>query len=891
MRCTPLVRALCALLLLGLTGSAPSAVGVTAHPTLLARATGTAEAPSIVAGDVTSRGNLQQTHRLGPDPGMAALRLFLGAGARLEGLARKEADDAYGKGQNKVAVPLLYAAHIFDPADALTLRRLGFAGKSSGYYEVAYDALRRATLEQPASYEAWWWLADTERLLGFYAEAVVSMERAQELAPPDEAEKLVEYIAYSEYLADPTPSWEGFHIHRDFAERHQTTRRMRRVVAEYQEALALVPAFPADDTEAWARIAWVAQQMGYHYAYLQEHWTAIFYFERGARLYERTGVPTDIARCLNNAADSYSVLADTQPMQKNALLDEAIARRERALELVRTATDLQQSRYTMGRLLENVVDRRGSENPRVKELRQLAANEIPWTGPIEEYPFAAIAVGELACRVAEGNLGGARQLLERVRTYFAASPYLEDTLRLARLDTIYAHLHQQQGHAGAAMESARNAMTAAAQVRGFLHAEAFLRSTASVSYRYGACALVRGAIAGGDFVGAMAASEEYRGGWLNTLLGDAAAGESHFADLALEEELAAIRIGEIEADLAEARAEGEADRAARLEEHAARERAGLRRLRARPGDEAITRLLAVAVNPATPPALLEALPDDALYLAYHTDRWGGCVVTAGTEGLGGAVLNEAAEDRLVEAVVALQQAMAGRGDAAAPLSALAEVLVTPLAQGLGGRRLLISPDYVLHGVPFGPMPLGDGFLVQAHDVAHVLSGGHVLRTLTADGQGHEGLLSCRAADGGSEALLFSGNHATAYVEAPVEVWREELPLSALLLRPGDGHDGRLHLAEIATRTLPPALGLCLRDGWPPNETGHEAVQALAQALGLAGVEAAAFNLYQAECSPLRSLVETTPLGARVVSAWQREAIAAGMPLASWAAYVYYGARP
>jgi tetratricopeptide (TPR) repeat protein len=849
------------------------------------------ETPNPAAMVAPARVNLQRTHRLGPDPGMAALRLFLGVGARLDTVARAAAEAAYASNNIHSAVPLLYATHVLAPEDTLSLRRLGFAAKTSGHYELAYDALRHATLRSPGEFEVWWWLADTERLLGFYNDALEHMRHALQLAPPAQAKDLADYVAYSEYLADPTPSWESFDIHRDFAARHQETRRMRRTAAEYQEALALLPEFDADDTEAWARIAWAAMETGYQYAYLQEHETAIYFFERAARLYERTGVPVDTGRCLNNAADSYAVLAATQPARRGELLDRVIERRDQALALNRHARDPVQSRYTMGRLLENLVNRHGAEHPRVTELRKLALGELPWTGAIEEFSMVAIAEGEIACRVSEGDLGGARQLLERIRSYLVASQYLEDTIRLAKHETTLAHIQQQQGHAGAAIQSGQDALAVVAQVRGYLHAEAFMRSEAAISLRHSHAAIVRGAISAGDFTMALASAEEYRAAHLTTLLGGAAAGEAHFADLGLEATLAAARLKVIAAERAEAEAAGDQDALARLAEDEAREQALVRRLESRPETSDSMPVHQLGITPVLPDELRTAVPEDALYIAYIVDPWGACALTVGSEGIGGVLLDEADEHTLFETVTAFQRAVRGGGEATPALETLASAILTPLAATFGERRLIFAPDYVLYSVPFAALPLDGAYLVERHDVAHITSGAHLVRAHTAPQRAGDSVILCRAEDGGGESMLFDEAAAVAYVEAPIDVWTGEATLTALLLAPGEGFDGRLHVAEIAARTLPPAAALCLGDGWPPSGTGQEPVQTLTHALMLAGADSAVFNLWRTACAPVQALAEAGFDGGRALNGQQRAQISAGAPLAEWAALVVYGPRP
>ena len=885
MRCSPLPSCLFAVTWASLLLLA------TAHGTIAQ--TTAPPAPVDVIGDSgDARGSLQHTHYFGADPGMAALRLFLGAGGRLDTLARTAAEAAYGGPDLKSSIHLLYTTHVFAPGDDLSLRRLGFAAKTSGYYELAYDALRHATTVNPDSYEAWWWLADTDRLLGFYDEAVEHMGRARDLAPATETANLQDFVTYSENLANPERTWDTFNTHRDFAQRHRDTRRVRRAAAEYQATLDHAPSFAPDNTDAWARIAWISMQMGYQYAFLQEHETAAFYFEQAARLYGHTLVPLDVGRCLNDEADSFAVLAVTEPAQRNTWLDQAIQCRERALDLNQNASDPVQSRYTVGRLLEDAVTRYGTNNPRVAELRLLAVNELPWSGAIEDFSLVAMAEGEAACRLAEGDLGGARQLFERIRPYLAGSEYLSNTFRVARLDYTMAYIHQQQGHAGAAIEAAQNALASVAQARTYLHAEAFLRSPAAWILRYAHCAVARGALSMGDFAQALATTEAYHATRLNIILDSATPSKAIFADRGIEVKLAKARLDSLAALRAEAKADGDSEALAWAAANEARENEHLQQIRTYPQDAENVGLERIEEYPVGPNALQQALPADALYIAYLTDPWGSCAVTAGTEGLGGATLDGASEAMLLDAVLAFQQAIRGNGDAAAPLQALAQALMAPLAATLGQRRLLIAPDDMLYTLPFAALPLANGFLVQQNDVALVTSAAQIVQSMEYAPTPGEGALVCRAAEGGSEAMLYAENHPlVAYIEAPVDVWPGAAPLSALLLRPGGGEDGRLHLSEIATHVISSAVTLCLGDGWPPTSAPFETVQSLAHSLKLAGTGAAVFNLWPADCATMRDGTALNFSGAHAFCAWQRDAIAAGSPLSAWSNYQFYGPLP
>ena len=51
-------------------------------------------------------------------------------------------------------------------------------------------------------------------------------------------------------------------------------------------------------------------------------------------------------------------------------------------------------------------------DPQLVELRAANDQEVPWKGPINEYSVADAVAGEMACRLAEGDVAGARVLVE-----------------------------------------------------------------------------------------------------------------------------------------------------------------------------------------------------------------------------------------------------------------------------------------------------------------------------------------------------------------------------------------------------------------------------------------------------------------------------------------------
>ncbi|MFP4502322.1 MAG: tetratricopeptide repeat protein [Candidatus Hydrogenedentota bacterium] len=866
-------------------------------PIRLARAADR-NAPDASSAPAASGETLQHTHPLGADPGLGQLRDFLGAGGRMGRLASDAAYDTYNAENYGAAVNRLYVAHVFAPDDAEVLRCLGFAAKSWGRYELAYDALQLAVVYGPDNYTAWWWLGDTQRLLGRYDAALDSMVRAREAAPDSVRAELSGYVDYTRGLANDTPAWEYFDYHREFAKRHETTRRARRAIAEYQRALEVMPEFPAEDTEAWARLGYTCLQMAVQYAYLQEFATAEIYYGRAAQHYRQAQNRPQLVRCLSGMAECYFQRARRGPGQQTALLDEALGYREEAYTLAATLHDLAQQRLTLGRYLETLAERYPAGHERMKELRAQAALELPRSGVVTGYGLVAIALGEAACRLAEEDLGGARLSYLMAVDFLEDSEYLEDTLRLASTQARLAHLYYRQGHHAAAIDAGGDALAAIAKVRSFVHGQALFRSSAWVTLREASGAIVRAAIATDDVQQALAAIEEYKERQLEMVLGGATRDDSHHEDRALEASLAGTRLSELQDDLAAVQVEDNAERVARIQRYISRERTRLERLALHPTYDRRAQLLFEHAAYGGLDTLQTALGPETGLVHYIVDRYGACAVVVHEDGATGVLIEEAGETWVAEAVHALQQAVNSGGEAVEAREALGQRLLAPVADHLGGGRVFVAPDFALHGVPFDMLTVEGEALLEVAAVSHVLSGAHLVHALEApaaeEKEEEEETVRVRAATDGTEAAVCdpAAPYAQLVIEAPVRVWPENPIESALLLAAGRGFDGRLLWQELLVAKLPArAAFLCLGDGWPARPRDGAVLQALRQAFAYGGTPSLAFNLWGASCTEAAEHFAAHSLTAETLRAWKQEQRKTGAPLAGWGGLVHYGVRP
>lgn len=881
-----------AALLLGLAVlCAHAAAEQAGAPLRVARAESSASVLPALEMPSAAAGSRQRTHLLGADPGMAALLEQLGAAKRFGRIAREQAMAAYDQSGYEAAVPLLYTAHVLQPRDPDLLRFLGFAAKSTGRYELACDALERAAIDTPNEYTVWWWLGDAQRLLGHYEESVESMERARGLAPEEEQVDLGGYVDYSVRLADPAPSWEHFDYHRDFANRHRAHRRARRLVAELQAALDRVPEFDPGDTEAWARLGWVCSEIGYQYMFLMDYETALLYFERAVRHYRRIGSAAETARNLNNAADAFAARAECDWPRHAHWLRQAVRHRQDAYAIARGLPDPAQQRYTLGRYIEDLAWSVPPGDPKLVELRAVASRELPRQGDIEDYSMAAVAQGEAVCRLAAGDYGGARQLLEKVLPHIDASEFLEDTIRAARTRALLAHIYSEQGQMQTAIAYGVEAVETLDRVRTFIHADAFALSPAIPILRLAGCSVLRAAIGNGDWEFAVRIAEDLKQRVEHALLGGAIADELHFSDFALEAALTRARIPEIEIELSRARADGRNEDAASLRAHLGHARGRLEALLL-PVSYARTAQLNFEFMPQRVSTEIQAaLPDGAMFVSFAVGRFGACQLVITPETIDGAYLPDADETTLTVLAGEVRKALAEGVDPAPLLDDLGERL--GLA-GLGAPPLLfVSPDDPLFDLPMDLARTGGRFLFEDSAVAHVLGGAHLVHALALPPAGEAPPLWCTAAEGCAETDLRAPGapHGALYLEAPAHVRMDSLINSALLLRGGAGADGRLSFAELLAHPLPARVaGVCLGDGWPGDAPPGLPMRVFAQAMAYADVAAFTANTGHAPCPVLRALVEAEGLDAGALAVLKRDGLEQGRPPAEWAPWAFYGAR-
>jgi tetratricopeptide (TPR) repeat protein len=735
----------------------------------------------------------------------------------------------YNNEEYEASMPFLEVARMFYPEDAELLKRFGFACKESGRYEKARGLLLLYLAGDDSDFYAWWWLSDTQRLLGEYDNALENMLRARELAPPERREELTQYVEYTRHLGSDEKTIETMQIHGQFAERHKEKHRIRRFIAEYINVLEKMPPARQDEKPFLIQTAWTNTQIGIQYNYLNEADVASDYFIRAIGAFRRAGNTADVMRQEQHLALAWERMARTNRKQRGRCLENALKAWLRSFELAQSLQDIEYLRYVRGALLGLKARLYGVEDHRVKTLREENRAEIPWQGPINEYATAEAVAGEIICRMAEGDYAGARILIDMVMPYFDASEFLIDNERAAGFYTDLARVYHVQGHYEKALECLDKAETKVDTLRRFIDSGAFDRGPAGLLLRRIYCARMRAAAALEQPGRALDFFEKYKAGELLDMLGARIRDEGMYTDITTEHDLIRRRIPLLEADLAAAKAAEDASEISRLEMRLEKDRKRMEWL-----DRGIRfvppRELAFEPVPARQHnAIQQHLPAAHTCLALITDTWGGCAVIA-RRGAITAVLLPDADEASVRG--ALDRFHATREEnpeeAVKTLEQLYTLIIAPVRPQLDTEKLCFAADTVLSTLPFEALseegrPLISDFetfsvpalsyLLFAAEVSPTPSG--VLRMILPDA----GLESLSNVTGlaiekavGDDATETAATRNTPpgallHIGCEADFTVPEAMLCTLLLRPDKKNDGRLAAAEILAASIPAALAV------------------------------------------------------------------------------------
>jgi tetratricopeptide (TPR) repeat protein len=616
---------------------------------------------------------------------------FLGMDVRMGEAYRQMGATAYQEGRYEEATKLLSIAVDFLDADASLLGELGYSQKSIGQYERAIESLTRATALDGARPDLWIWLGDSQRLMGEYEEAYRSFVTARDVAPKDNASEVDNFIVYTQSLNDLTPSWENFELHRDFAKRHEETGRVLRLIAEYHQALRVAPEVAEDDTENLYKLAWVQMQIGSQYDYIKNSALAVDYFLQAIDTYTRSKSDADLMRVHQNTALSYEKLADRYPKVRQAMLEKAASHWESSLNMARSAGEPSYVRHTQGGLLATLASLRPLDDPRIVELRAALEKEIPWRGPINDFTVASAARGETECRLREGDLAGARLLIELSDSYYQGTGFLVDLEYRASAQEQLARIYLSQDHLQKAREVANGSIQQVLSLRKFLDADAYLRSMNPQTMRRAATISTLTAIEEGSPEFAFEAAERYQLQLAQDLLGSRVKDDAWRNDFHTEDMLLLDREAWFKTELDKATAARDTARMDWLQSRMDDLHARVKRIVPASALPDSSKISYSPLNMSTPLETQEMLPEATAILHLLVGQAGGAAVIMSNAETKAFALPEANEQRVEDALLVLRGA---NGNAASDagkeaLASLKQALLEPIRAALPASGTLV----------------------------------------------------------------------------------------------------------------------------------------------------------------------------------------------------------
>lgn len=770
-----------------------------------------APAPAPGAGAASPAGAPAAAVPAGPAPANGSWNSLFGLGDAIMGAGANVEVQAYDSQDYATSALYLEVFHRLNPGDPAISKRLGFAYKEIGRYEEAHDLLFQATVDAPDDYVVWWWLSDAQRLLGEYEKAYDSMLTARDVAPENQRAELQTYVDYTESLATKVPAWSVFEKHRDFARRHEANRRVRRVIAEYLNALESVP--PPQGTredEGPVRRAWVNNQIGIQYNQLKQPEQALAYFWRSLRIFEAQKSDADVMMIYQNLGVTYRAMAEKSPEHRTEYFELAQKYWAETSRLAAIVNDVAYIRYAGAGQLLCAVEAFGVEDPRVVALRATNRKELPWQGPINEFTTGTVALAELACRMAEKDYAGARVVGEMAGEFYSKSGFLLDNEEGMNVYLKLSRVFAEQGHFEEAVAQADLADDVLTRLRSFMDADAFARSTNPIALAGIATARARAAVLKGDFDAAMHAVETYRLQARADIVGGRVLEQAYLNDYATEKDLLTRGLVLLEQDLAGLGANADPAEATRLKDRIAADTARLAWL-----SKGIRFAAAEAVSYRSVPRLgamerATAFPADTQWVSVVSDAYGSVVLVSDAKSAWGLVLPDLDGDALRGLADAAVAALASGADAVPALDALSAQLIAPIREHLTAKTLYFGVDAALGNVPCELLRDQGKYLIATHDVGYAPCTSYLihtdespavdstaLRLVTADAAALQAIFP----QGGACATELCAAHAAdaagvVVIDAPVDVAAVDPMLASLTLGAEGIYDGALYAAEL-----------------------------------------------------------------------------------------------
>lgn len=333
-------------------------------------------------------------------------------------------------GRYENSIDSLAMAFELDPGDAFNKARLGYQYALTGRYEKGLPLLSEAIEQGEDHFLLWWWLGDTQRLLGDYENSRDSFNKAQRVASWRRAE-INDEVAFSKSLLLTTKGESAVGAHRSMGDRHRKLGRYDRAVIEYKKALDFTP----PDQYQW--IGWLNRRLSICYRKVSKPDPAIDYAKRAIEAYTKRGDHLNLAYVYETLAQAYHENAHIEIGREEEFLEKAIDAREMQVRYATETGETKIANSGLRYLCSTAAELHGVEDARVQEYREQIIQRIPKTGPLKDRETASLVRFEAFLQYGEENYARAKELCKMVEPFYAQ---LDDPGAAATLASLYYSL-------------------------------------------------------------------------------------------------------------------------------------------------------------------------------------------------------------------------------------------------------------------------------------------------------------------------------------------------------------------------------------------------------------------------------------------------------------------
>ena len=640
-------------------------------------------------------------------------------------------------GQLEKSIDSFRTAVRLNPQDGLTKGSLGYAYTMTGKYEKGLPLVQDATNKQPDNFLLWWWLADTQRLLGDYSTSLNSFLKAYQLSPPNQRTDLQQKADFTRRLLSKARDWAAYGSHHEFADRHAKQGRPDRAAAEYKAALEVLP------EGGYQFAGWCNLRIAQFYSHVYQFETSVEYAQRAIEAYTKAKSARDLAFVYQHLGGGYHKFAGRDKTRRKELLEKALKATEMQEQCAREAGDTHMATHALGDKATVIAELFAVDDPRVKECRQEMAQYIPERGPVSDCAIASVVHAEARLRALAKDYEGARKLYEMVAPYFAGSKDVRDMESAPHVYNMLGYICAQQKDLDTAIMYGEKAVAKLCEMRSMLGVDGYRRTVASGTWRWVfSTGLVKAALVKGDKPRAFNYAEQYKGRALMDLLGSKGNDTKRrgLEKKTAQRAVVLARVQGLERQTLQTGQRGATDNVRSLERTLSIEKTNYERLA-----EDVSAAQREVKNFEDVDSLkveqLLPLTDGLTIVSYVVGDWGTCATILREGSVEGVAIEGASEEKLRGLIddfrkeVGLKSGIARDlaievepGKEAPPEEVkkgaseeLYKLLIEPVRPYIKTKLVYISPDSVLNYLPFEALQKNGRYLIEDYVIAYAPS--------------------------------------------------------------------------------------------------------------------------------------------------------------------------